>query len=313
LESGTLVNVGIDDASGGAGAAASRRCRFLIIVNPAAGRRAPRRFAAVLRELERLGCRVTVQTTSGRGDAEAWARAARPEAYDAVVAAGGDGTINEVVNGLVGSTLPLGIIPLGTANVLAVEIGAPRSAAALATMLAAGPVRQIWPGEAHGRHFLLMAGIGFDARVIEGVDPRLKRRLGKLAVYWEIARQIGRYRAQRCLIRCDGQEYDAASAVIAKARFYGGKFVLAPEAAIAEPHLHLVLFLRGGRVAVLRYLLALALRRVHLLPDVRILRTSAVRLTHSGGGAVQLDGDIAASALAEFGIAPSPLGLIHPV
>src|SRR5262250_1795443 len=97
--------------------------RLTVIYNPAAGDRGRgRRFAQVIAELERLGCQVVVQPTAARGDAERFARAAGSAATDAVVAAGGDGTINEVINGLDGSGLPLGVIPLGTANVFAAEV-----------------------------------------------------------------------------------------------------------------------------------------------------------------------------------------------
>src|SRR4051794_31648718 len=164
---------------------AGRPRRLLVIYNPAAGRRSARRLRRFLDELARLAVPVTLRATASRGDAEDFARAADPGAFDAVVAAGGDGTINEVVSGLAASDLPLAILPLGTANVLANEIGLPRDPARLAAIAATGPARATWTGEVRSdaglRRFVMMAGIGFDASVVAAIDPARKRRLGKLA------------------------------------------------------------------------------------------------------------------------------------
>src|SRR5260370_5334592 len=143
-----------------------RARRLLVIYNPTAGSRARRRLAGWIACLERLGAAVSLRETTAPRHAEALARTADPASVDAVVAAGGDGTINEAVNGLAGSPLPLGILPLGTANVLAGEIGLPRQAMALARILAFAPARPVWPGEAMvngagaGRRFLVLAGGG---------------------------------------------------------------------------------------------------------------------------------------------------------
>src|SRR5687768_11921870 len=97
--------------------------RLLIIFNPAAGLRRRRRLEAVLRHLRPQAREITILETKGPGDAERFAAAAAPERYDALVVAGGDGTVNEAINGLADTPLPLAILPLGAANVLAAEIG----------------------------------------------------------------------------------------------------------------------------------------------------------------------------------------------
>ena len=114
--------------SGTAASSPSLRRRVLMIYNPTAGMGSGRRLARVLKCLLRLGAVVTVRRTARRGDAERFASEASPALFDVIAAAGGDGTINEVINGLAGSGLPLAVIPLGTANVLAAEIGVPRRA-----------------------------------------------------------------------------------------------------------------------------------------------------------------------------------------
>ncbi len=121
---------------------APRRPRVLIVHNPTAGGSRARAGAIIVR-LRRLGCHLEVRSTARRGDAEAFARAAAGQGFDRVVAAGGDGTINEAIQGLAGTGLPLALLPLGTANVLAAEIGLGSEPAALAeTIVRPAPHRQ---------------------------------------------------------------------------------------------------------------------------------------------------------------------------
>jgi diacylglycerol kinase (ATP) len=297
--------------------AASAPRRLLVIFNPAAGRSPKRRLGAILEQLDALGCLVVVRETAARGDAETFAREADEDLFDLVAAAGGDGTINEVVNGLAASNLPLAVLPLGTGNVLANEIGLPRSAKRLARLVASGTARPVWMGEiANGaigeRRFLMMAGIGFDADVVAGLDEALKRRVGKLAFVHAIVAEIIHYRRNRYSVTCEGIEHSVASAVISKGHFYGGRFVLAPAARLDEPWLYLILFMRTGRVAALKYLVAMALGVVHRLSDIQILRTTELSVSAPGGAVVEGDGDIVAKLPVRIRIAERPLLLVQP-
>lgn len=283
---------GMDDSR--MGAAPARR--LLVIHNPTAGgwRRKPR-FARALAELERLGCRVDVRRTEARGDAERLARTARGEDYDLVVAAGGDGTINEVVNGLVHSGLPLGVVPLGTANVFASEIGLPAGMRSAASFTARAPIVPVHVGSANGRCFSLMAGAGFDALVVAGVDGRLKRLCGKCAYVFESLLRMASWRAAPYVVTIDGKRHEAASVIIAKGRFYAGRYVVAPAAHLPAPSFQVVLFQKGGRLAVMRYGLALLLNAIPRLSDVAIVEGKVVEIEGPPGEPVQGDGDIVAS------------------
>ena len=214
------------------------------------------------------------------GDAERLAREAAPE-FDIVVAAGGDGTINAVANGLAMAArdVPLAVLPFGTTNVLAREIGLPRDPESLAQLIAAAPARPIWPGRVGDRLFLTCASSGFDAQVVAAVIPGLKRRFGRLAFAWAIAAGVVRYRARDLVVRCDGSEHAAATVIAAKGRLYAGPWVIAPQANLAEPTLDLILFRRSGRLAVLRYLAALPLGRLPRRADVTLLRCRGASLS----------------------------------
>jgi diacylglycerol kinase (ATP) len=295
-----------------------RARRLLVIFNPTAGYRAHRRLARWLGALDGLGAAVSVRETEGPHHAEEIAREADPARFDAVAAAGGDGTINDVVNGLAASPLPLAILPLGTANVLAAEIGLPRGTAAPARIAAFAPARPVWPGEAvpegatQGRRFLVMAGIGFDAEVVEHLDLALKRRTGKLAYVASIYCRLRDYRPCCYRAEIDGTPVECASLIAAKSHFYGGRFVLAPAARLDEPLLQTVLFGEAGRRAALGYMAAMALGRLAECRSLRVVPAKTVRLLEPRGAAVQIDGDIHVRLPATLRIAATPLLLVQP-
>src|SRR5262245_64058454 len=125
--------------------------------------------------LEEMGCRVTVHQTTGRGDAQAVASRITKDQCDRIVVAGGDGTVNEVLNGLTPHSPPIGLIPMGTANVLAAEIGLGSQPREIAKAIARGEPRPVSLGDVNGRKFALMTGVGFDAFVVATVSAPIKR------------------------------------------------------------------------------------------------------------------------------------------
>ncbi len=296
-----------------------RARRLVVIYNPTAGMRAQRRVRAMVTALNELGAVTTLSETRARGHAQELAHAAVSADCDAIVAAGGDGTINEIANGLAGAPLPLAILPLGTANVLAAEIGLPRRVGALAQLAAFGPVREVWPGEvvtpgaASGRLFLLMAGVGFDASVIEHLDLGLKRRIGKGAYAASIFGRVVRYRRTSYDVLVDGEPASPpASLVAARAHFYGGRYILAPAASLEAHRLDVVMFKRSGRRAVLDYLAAMGVGRLAQRKDIRIVAADCVDIAGPLGAPVHVDGDICARLPVTIRLAERPLFLIAP-
>jgi diacylglycerol kinase (ATP) len=289
--------------------------RILAIYNPTAGRRARGKFERFCAALTRLGAAVTVAETQAPLHAKSLAGSADPARFDAIAAAGGDGTINEAVNGIAHSGLPLAILPLGTANVLANELGLPRAPEALAEIAALAPPRAIIPAEIvtaernEPWRFLLMAGIGFDAEVVAHLNLNLKRRIGKAAYALGSLQQLGH---ERPLFnaRIDGKLEHPASLVVARAHFYGGRFVLAPQARLDQPALHTVLFPGASRMATLRYMAAVVTGTLQRQCDVEVRGARVIELAGPEGAPVQIDGDVRAHLPASIRLAAAPLALI---
>jgi diacylglycerol kinase (ATP) len=289
------------------------RRRILIIVNHAAGRsrRFRRRLDEIVAELESRGCRVVVRRAELYGDAERLARKAEPE-FEVIVAAGGDGTVNAVANGLAENPRDFALLPFGTANVLAREIGLPRRSEALAALIADAPARPIWPGRIGDRLFLTVAGAGFDAEVVAAVDPRLKRRIGRLAFLWAILVRLVRHRRCELSVCADGVDYRATAVIATKGRLYAGPFVIAPHGNLGEPMLDIVLFHDTGRIAALRYLAALPLGRIPRLKSVTCLRVREATVSAGEALPVQADGEIVGQLPATISVAAQPEPLVRP-
>ena len=290
------------------------RRHILIIVNPAAGRArsSERRLGRFVAALERQGCTVVLRRAGpSPGQVERLAGQAEP-GFAAIVAAGGDGTISAVVNGLGGRAVPFGVLPLGSANVLAREIRLPRAPEALASLVVTGPASPIWPGRVGNRAFVMMASAGFDSEIVAALSPELKRRVGRLAFAWGFLVRLWHCPACELTVRADGVEYRAAAVVAAKGRHYAGPFVVAPGADLAEPVLELVLLDRRGRWAMLRYATALLLGRVPRLGDIAIVRARQASVAGNRALPVQADGEIVGELPITLAVADRPLLLIRP-
>lgn len=286
--------------------------RVLVIHNPTAGWRRRRKFQLCLSALVDEGVDVYVRPTTKRGDAEAFARDANPHDVDVIAVAGGDGTINEAINGLADSSIALAIIPLGTANVLAHEIGLSMTPSDIAKTIAHGTPRPISLGVVNGRRFVMMAGFGFDAYVVSRVNPRIKRFFGKMAYVISTLRALQSFNFPKYRMSIDGERYDVASAVIANGHFYGGTFICAPDAKLNDPSLHVVLFLNPGVTCTIRYAIWLALGRLHRLPDVKIIPATDFMVEDVSKDPVQGDGDILAHLPARISLAPASLAVLMP-
>jgi diacylglycerol kinase (ATP) len=245
-------------------------------------------------------------------------RVAIDRGFDLLLAAGGDGTINEVLNGIVGSKIAFGALPAGTANVLAAEIGlSGRPDQAAAELLDAVPVR-IGAGvvEVDGlapRYFLLMAGVGLDARIVHELDLDLKKRLGKLAYWHGGLRQIGRHKG-RFRIVVNGVERISSFALLARVRNYGGDFEIARKIRLTDNDFEIVVFERHGWKDYLRFFGGVVMNRLGDTHGVTIVRGASALLSPLSDTPVhiQADGEAIGLLPARISVLPDAVTLLLP-
>jgi len=288
------------------------RKKILLIANPAAGRGGAGKIRQAQRFLGTAGRQVELYLTSGPGDATAAAARAGSGGYDLVVAAGGDGTLNEVVAGLAPSNIPLAYLPLGTTNVFALETGIPFDIGRACAIALQGAPRPICLGRAGRSIFLNMAGVGFDARVVVGVNLGLKRLGGKFAYIWSGLVAWCGWRPEPIeIVPENGPAQRGYGAIVSNGRYYGGRFSITPGASPLADRLDVCLFKRGRRPDFLNYAWRIALGRP--LEPPAVSRFTARRLTIRGNGVpVQVDGDYLGTLPMDFEAVFGEITMILP-
>jgi diacylglycerol kinase (ATP) len=295
----------------------------VLIANPSAGQGGPeQRHQAIqlfCRSLKDRGVDVEVRPTLGPHDATRLAAEAVREGYRDVIVSGGDGTINEALQGLIGlpgSPVRLAIWPRGTANVLGGELGLPREPDRIAEIVAKGTLQRVHVGCAtikntgQQRYFLLMAGLGLDAAIAESVEPGLKKRVGEAAFWYAGLRQFVRWKPVPFTVEVDGKSYPATFAAIGNARGYGGKLRITPRARMHVPEFEICIIHSRNR---LRFLKLLLLAKFGGIPDsakgATFLRTTDARAI-GNGAQVQVDGEVIGSLPMSFAISPHTIDLV---
>lgn len=257
--------------------------------------------------------RVEPIPTSGPGHATEIARRAVASGAELVVVLGGDGTINEAVNGMVHSNAALAILPGGTANVLAMELGLGSRLSAAIEKIPQCVEWRVAVGRLcshqQSRYFLAMGGVGLDAKIVYDLSPALKLRAGKLA-YWlggfgHVTQRVGQFEA-----RINGDVYRCGFALASRVRNYGGDLEIARGASLRRDDFEVVLFEGSNPLRYLYYMLGVAAKRVQKMPGVRTARAGSVEL--SGDVHVQVDGEYAGRTPARFEIVPDALTLLIP-
>ncbi|MDT4896230.1 MAG: hypothetical protein QOH25_1307 [Acidobacteriota bacterium] len=296
-----------------------KRREAVLISNPNAGRGGQRRAHEVARfceSLEKRGVEVEAFDTSGPNDAARLAAKVARQGVRDVIVSGGDGTINEALQGLVGTGARMAVWPRGTANVLARELRLPFDAEAAAEVIARGHALPVHVGcatnEGTGeqRYFFLMAGIGLDASVVERVNPRLKRRVGEAAFWYAGLGHLVHWQPSPFNVEVDGQTFRATFAAIGKAAHYGGNLAITPRARMEEPEFEVCIVDSKSRLRFL-HLLSHAVRSRGVAENMRgvqFIRAARARVT--GDAPVQIDGELTGQLPMTFEIAPSPIEII---
>lgn len=290
--------------------------KTLVVSNPKAGRRTSRAHRKLISELRDEGLEFDIAVTKSPEDGSAMARRAAAEGYDVVVAAGGDGTVNEVVNGLAGTDTALGILPLGTVNVFARQLKIPLSLPQAARVISEGWTRQVDLGRAGDRHFTLMAGLGFDAAVVANVVQPLKDLIGPSAYVLKGIEALAKYTPTEVTLQMPEEAYHGTVflVVVANVSMYAYELQVAPYAAPDDGLLDVIVFERPvtDRIGFVRQIVQTLFRRHLRHPAVRYYQTPRVRVLSTPDIMIQLDGDAFGSTPVDITVAPRGLRVVAP-
>ncbi len=278
-----------------------------LIINPRAGLGRPGRAPdAVAACLARHGLSCRVSETTGPGSATETARAAAEAGCPLVVAAGGDGTVHEVLNGLVGTEAALAILPLGTENICARALGIPMGLDAACAHAAHAGVQRVDVGEVGGRCFLTMAGIGLDAYVVRHVSPEFKRRFHTLAFFLTGLRAACTYRPAEMRLHLPGgdETLQAWGILLCNAPLYAWRVRVAPSACWDDGVLDVCAFVQRSRAGFLAAVLGSAACSRMLC---RHWKAEAGRVSAPVGVPVQMDGELVTLPHLEFRALPGAL------
>jgi diacylglycerol kinase (ATP) len=303
----------------------------LLIYNPTSGGRRHRRFLEIeqaVRILKEAGVTTEIAATTAAGSAQGIAQQAVEQRRGMVIACGGDGTVNEIINGLAGSAVPMALLPAGTANILAKELRIPWDIPHAARLIPHGVIRRVALGLATslngshsadmpsgGRYFLSVGGAGPDGAIVNAVNGELKKRAGVLAYWAEGLRQLVRYDFPQMRVRSDGQVHLASILVVGRTVNYGGPFKITTGANLFEDSFE---FLTNSTRSRLRYLVclpALWLGKLRSMEGIAAWKHTEVICESANGALVyaQVDGEPIGPLPLAFRIVPDALSLVTPV
>jgi YegS/Rv2252/BmrU family lipid kinase len=292
----------------------------VLIYNPVAGKLrgdTAGKMRRIVEALERQGICASPRPTTVPGEATALARAAVEKDVDLILAVGGDGTINEIANGMVGSHIPIGILPGGTANVLAMELGfGGRIESAIPKLAGCAPERIAVGRLTNGlgsRYFLMMAGAGLDAEIVYQLSGRLKQAFGKLA-YWlssglRLMRSVPEFDAL-----VSGERMRCGFVLASRVKNYGGDLEIATGASLADDSFEVVLFTGRSPLRYIAYFIGVATGTLPNFSGITIERSQRVELPAAADQRIyiQVDGEFAGHLPAKIEIVPDAITLLMP-
>ena len=294
------------------------RSSIILIGNPAARGASLKKFESASVFLQDKGFATKILLTEKSNDATRLAEEAVREKPYAIIAAGGDGTINEVINGMVKSDVPLAILPLGTTNVLAKELGIPEYInGAMETAVSRKPRTvslgriELNPGtdSAYYRYFCLMAGIGFDGKAVHDINTAVKKKSGKAAYIFSGIKNLLNYSPNQLFYNIDGKEYAGFSSITGKAGKYGGNFKITPDANLSNPELYTCIFQGNKRSDLLRYVFKIMTGRLFDERDIVYLKSASIEVL--GTAHIQIDGDYLGITPAKITVEKDALQIIY--
>jgi YegS/Rv2252/BmrU family lipid kinase len=288
--------------------------RILVVCNPISGGGRAGRLGAELRELlVAQGHEVDLFCTARAGDARQ--RAAEADArLERIIVVGGDGTINEVVNGLRDpASVPLAQLATGTANLLAHELRLPHSARAMGRLIGDGSIRRLDLGLAGERRFLMVASAGFDAMVTHEAQGRRRGPMSYVSWLGPIVRVARRYRPPRLSVCVDGGDpIDCQMVIVSNVSNYGGLFTAADRARCDSGHLDVCALRRAGLPALARAMWSAMTGGLSRDPNVTYRTGRRIRVSSEAAVPVEIDGDPAGTTPLEISVLPGVVPVVVP-
>ncbi len=289
--------------------------KVLIIINPAATRRKLKKVLKIIKKFfDTYKIDYEYWITKRPGDATKFAKRGVNLGYKLIIAAGGDGTVNEVMNGIINTPAVLGILPLGTVNILALETKIPLNITKALNLIFTGRIKKMDIGKVNDRYFLLMCGCGFDSYAIYKVNLQLKKFIGGIAYIVSAFNSVFKYKPSLMHINIDNHRIDEIGyfVIVENVSSYGGSFKLAPYANINDGLLDVCVFKKSGFWDLLRYSFGVAFGRHLDYPDVRYYKCRKVKVTASSNVLLHADGDLIGSLPASIEIKRGKLKLLVP-
>jgi len=282
----------------------------IVILNPASrGARTQR----LRDQVEKLAGEAIVRATSGAGEAERLARNAALEGYKKIVAAGGDGTINEIVNGIAGHNVTLGVLPIGTMNVFATELGLPLNDLGRCwKIIQQGRTHRVDLPRANRKHFVQLAGVGLDAQAVKETSGAFKRSFGPLSYLISAVQVASRTPPVLRIESKDAVTVEGSFVLVGNGRLYGGRFPFFKQAVMNDGLLDVIVFKRLSYLDIIRYLQDVVFTPQISSPEVEYFKTKQLRVSSDEIVPVEIDGELIGNCPVEFRIRAGGLRVLTP-
>ena len=283
----------------------------IVILNPTAG--SPEHVRSWQERTESLAGDCPVRVTSHSGEAEPLARRAVEDGFTRIVAAGGDGTVSQVTSGIAGSNATLGVLPMGSVNVFAMELGLPLHNLQRCWEIIEGTnVRLVDMPSANEKYFVQLAGVGLDAQVVKETSLAFKRSFGPLS-YLISAAHIAARQPPKLFIESEHTSVEEGSFVlIGNGRLYGGPFPFFKHAIIDDGLFDVVVFKRLGYLEIIKYLQDVVFSSDIKVPEIEYFQTRQLRITSEQDVPLELDGELAGNCPVDFRIRKRALRVLAP-
>ena len=283
--------------------------RIAVILNPNAH---STKAKVQWQELREICQEADFLETEFAGDGVNKALEAVKRGYPIVVAAGGDGTINEVVQGLKGSPVLLGILPLGTINVFASELGIPRDLKQAWEIVLKGKLKLVDLPKANGHAFVQLAGVGLDAKVVKKTSWASKKRFGALSYLLTLLRIASKKQPKLKVVTVEGKEYKTRFILVGNGRFYGGPLQVFRKAELSDGLMDVCLFDKIDYISLIRYGNGIVWGDHTTMKDVTYFQTKGFTVTSKKRSPVEVDGEWRDYTPCEFSFGAHPLRVLVP-